>query len=226
MSIITKEKKIESKIEKKEEKPKYTKARIYYGTGTSNVQYFVNSKERRIVTQVINGVQTDSEIYADSVFTVNVHNATGATPEMLKQLDPTGQRIIYDKDDKRLNIKGAPYHYPINLGHINVSGNSFEKVYDLTPELALNDFLFNVGIPTKDKQTRRIIVGYEPNGTPITKDYFVTNCGAVVFEEVEIGTLGSYNLNEYEQRVFRNKAGVIRIPEQDEERQQERASWR
>lgn len=222
MSTQIKDKKADVKVEKKEEKPKYTKARLYYGTGTSNVRYLVKSKERRIVTQVINGVQTDSEIYVDSVYNVCLHDATGATPEMLKQLDPTGQRILYDKDDKRLNIKGAPYHYPINLGHVNVTGSSFEKVYDFTPELALNDFLFNVGVPTKDQRKIRIIVGLETNGSPITKEYFVTECGAVVFEEVEIGTTGSYDLNEYEQSVFRNKAGFIRIPEQDKERD----TWR
>ena len=231
MSTTIKEKKVENKTENKLEQKsdkgtlKHTKARLFYGTGTSNVNYLVKSKERKVVTQVINGVQTDSEVYTDSVFRVNLHDATGATPELLKQLDPTGQRIIYDRDDKRLNIKGAPYHYPINLGHINVVGSSFEKVYDLTPELALNDFLFNVGIPTKDKQVRRIIVGFETSGQPITKDFFITQCGAVVFEEVEIGTPGSYDLNQYEQKVFRNNSGFIRIPEQDEQRQRDRVSW-
>jgi hypothetical protein len=210
----TKTKKTEVII--KPEKKVYTKARKYFATGTANVKYFVKTKERKVLTSMVNGIMQEHEAFVDSTYTVILHDSSGAPPELLKSLDPTKERIIWDKSDKRLNINGAPYFYPISLGHITVYGNNAEKLYELNPELAMNDFLFNVGIPDSDRQVT-IIVGLDGNRT-ITKDYFATQTSSVVYEEVEIGTIGSYDLNKYEQEVFRTKGGFIKVPQQDTER--------
>lgn len=215
----TKKTEVTGQIEESNSKKKYTKARKFYVTGTANAKYFVKTKERKIVSSMVQGVMQEHEAFLDSTFTVVLHDSTGAPPEVLKSLDPTRERIIWDKSDKRLNINGAPYFYPISLGHITVYGNNSEKLYELTPELALNDFLFNVGIPDNNREVE-IIVGIEGNQV-ITKKYLATQTSSVVFEEVEIGTPGSYDLNEYEQEVLRTRGGFIKIPQQDKERE----SW-
>lgn len=214
--MTTKQKDKQDKPDEVIIKPKYDKARIFYGTGSTNIRYWVKTREQKTI--FVSDLQSERSMWQESYLEVCVHDASGATPEVLKTLDPTGQRIIWDKDDKRLNIKGAPFHFPLLLGYINVMGNNAQKQYELTPELALNDFLFNVAVPFKDNRQVSIIVGLNGN-KPVTKDFYATQCGSIVYEDVDIGTPLSYDLNQYEQKVFRSKGGFLKIPEQDAERE-------
>ena len=181
------------------EPPKDTKqpmARRYYGQHITQIKFLIP----RVKNVYEAGMVAPRPMPGH--YTVTLRQNASDSPQMFQKMDPTGKGVIYDPDDGRLNIKGNPFLYVIDLEHLLCEGGTSESEFDdveFDSQMLKSYFIHIAAKPIKDpgkkykyKPIQKIV---DSIGT--RKLFWCTNMPAVVFEEVPLGSAISYDPQKY-----------------------------
>lgn len=190
--------------------PEVPMARVYYGQFITQIVFLLPRIRKVIHDQ--SGLMTDKPGH----YTIKVRENYTASPEVMKSMDPSGRGVIYDPDDGRLNIKGNPFLYQIDLNNIGVEGNASDSEMDeyYDDDLMKAYFIHVYARPKKDNtnlkdpKTGQPLYKYQRIQKLIDSSgkrdfFFMTEAPAVLFKEFPIPEDGQIPLLAYDPSKFK-----------------------